>query len=90
MLLTIVTDDVPAYLVIPKANHLNKLEALIVRSYQSNVPFIWDPTASGKWIGLFSHFHKSEKYRAVTACTGHCNLLVPDKPEPCQEAAIAL
>lgn len=40
MLLTVVTDDVPAYLVIPKANHLNKLEALIVRSYQSNVPFI--------------------------------------------------
>lgn len=40
MLLTVVTDDVPVYLVIPKANHPNKLEALIARSYQSNVPFI--------------------------------------------------
>lgn len=39
MLLTVVTDDVPVYLVIPKANHPNKLKALIIRSYQSNCHF---------------------------------------------------
>lgn len=40
MLLTVMAADGPVYLVTPKANHPNKLKALIIRSYQNNVPFI--------------------------------------------------
>lgn len=40
MFLKAMAADVPVYLVIPKASRPNKLKALIIRSYQNNMPFI--------------------------------------------------
>lgn len=40
ILLTVMAAVVPICLLTPKVSHPNKLKALILRSYQNNMPFI--------------------------------------------------